>query len=72
MKNKKFCKYFDAGTNNCDFDDCNNHCRALEGKSCSNYEKYDCEQDLLNRILELETRVRKLEEIIAFSNFEVD
>lgn len=72
MKNKKFCKHFNVDTNNCEFDNCNVRCRAIDGKSCPDYEKYDYEQELTNRIIELEKRVRKLEEIIALPNFEVD
>lgn len=72
MKSKKFCKYFNVNTNNCELDDCNNRCCAIEGKSCPDYEKYDYENELINRILDLEKRVHKLEEILAFKDFMVD
>ena len=72
MKSKKFCKYFNVNTNNCELDNGNNHCRAIEGKSCPNYEKYDYENEFINRILDLEKRVHRLEEILTLPDFKVD
>lgn len=72
MKNKKFCKHFDVNKNSCSVKNSDSRCIALEGKSCHNYEKYDFEQDLLNRVLGLEIRVHRLEEILTLPDFKVD
>ena len=72
MKNKKFCKYFNVDTNTCEVSNYNSRCRALDGKSCPNYEKYDYEQELTTKITELEKRVHRLEEILTLPDFKVD
>ena len=72
MQDRKFCAYLDTSTDNCTYEESNIHCRALNGKSCPNYKKYNGKTDLIKRIVRLENRVHKLEEILAFEKFEVD